>query len=324
MLRRHLSPNRLTLILSGWIVALLITRAFSQDHVTETWRTNLLGVSTVEALLSKGNPDPNTLASDIRSSCPGFMAGSWAVSDSQLIPEQRMQLLNQLTACWSPERAQLLASWQISTLWSLGRYAEACDSAVTVDAPDRLLELALLASETGNWKAVETSLECIPRFQTGVAWVSPYIVAQLYNRIGQQHELMGWTDRAIAAYDAAARWYPVVWSDPYLHKAALLVKQGRDGDVIQWLQDGLVQSTDATATFNLWDALGDYWQHRGHIADALCAYQTAAGLVDRVPEQDLPASRRAGLRDKINSLDDSAAAECFELFPLLKAVAQRP
>lgn len=287
-------------------------------------QTNLQSLATLGTLMRKETPDLGISQPVLENSCSDYVTTIrtvYTVQYQRLPSQQKLRLLEDLRVCWPPERWPLLAAWTSESQWALGQYDDVCNTLIAMKAPDKLLELAQQSAEAGNWPAVEMSLSCVTRFPADGPWVSPFIVAPLYNRIGQHYEERGDVKQAIAAYDAAARWYPVVWADPYIRKAALLWQQGAEQEVIQWLVDGVSRSTDVTATFYLWRELGNYWERQGNLEDAICAYGNALHILDQVPPQNASTGTREQLQVQIHRLRATQVGECFRQFPQLQ-VAQ--
>jgi tetratricopeptide (TPR) repeat protein len=183
-----------------------------------------------------------------------------------------------------------------------------------------MLALAEKSSTAGDWTAVALYLDCLPRLAPGEAWISPWIVAKLYFGLGQHLEEAQAVDAAIAAFDAAASWYPMVWAAPYQAEAQLLWQQGNQEQAIRLLVDAVSRSTEPTASFQLWRQLGLFWTQSDNGVDALCAYQKAAALLDRLPPGNVSDSGRRALMADLNTLQQSVVpASCFAGYPALNA-----
>lgn len=317
----ELRSRRLQWVLVFCIIAILVLMMLRIENLSRKLETNTWGLRTVGALFRGETPDPGIVATILAGSCAdhALMIGTFFTTQYRgLPPEQKLQLLQRFKECLPSDRQLLLAVWTSDAQWALGDYEDVCDIMIALDAPSKLLGLARHSASAGDWRAVEAALDCVQRFDPERAWVSPFIVSPLYNGLGQQYELAGDVDRAMTAYDSAARWYPVVWADPYSRKAKLLWMQGAKSTAIKWLVEGVSRSTDATATLYLWRELAHYWEQQGDLEDAACAYRNAEQLVDLVPAQNITASDRQELEMQIGKFSEVRPEQCFVQYPELR------
>lgn len=284
------------------------------------WKTNVSGVDTLNRLFSGQLADRAVSEVALEESCSNYVAAIEVFESpgfQALTSESKLHLLKRYNDCLEEERRPLLARWMGDPMWSQGRYDEVCDLLVFVNSPDKLLRLGQQAVQEANWSAVESVLNCIPRFDPNVSWVSPFIVSQLYFALGDHFDQIGAINKAIAAFDNSTRWFPVVWSSPYMKKAGLLWDQGDRRGAIDWLVNGVAHSSDVTATYNLWRALGEYWQELGELDSAYCAYLNALGLIEVVPPENVSPVDRTALTEVVRQLSSEAPAKCFEQYPVL-------
>jgi tetratricopeptide (TPR) repeat protein len=294
----------------------------------------LWGVAVLLLLLHSGTPaaksrlNGQSLAllvsaesAESAAACPDYittLAQMRTPRFATLDAQAQLDWLLAASRCWSPERLPLLAPLTSERQWVLGQYEPVCDLLLAHQAPDRLLRLATADADSGKWEGVEAGLGCIGRFPADGAWVSPFLVAPLYNRLGQQYEADGRFSAAITAWEAAGDWYPVVWADPYLRKSDLLHRTGNEAGAIATLVDAVSRSTDATATFYLWRALRDLWQEAGNLADAACAADRALAVMAAVPLENLPLTQQEQFRTQRMALPEPDATFCFEAWPGLQ------
>ncbi|MDW8317199.1 MAG: hypothetical protein RMN53_05020 [Anaerolineae bacterium] len=303
------------------LVSLSLFAILYADTVAAIWKANRVNVNNLGHLMLMELPNRNVLETMAVDSCVEYSTTIALLRTAEfrgLPPEQQLQLLNQMVSCQRPERRSLLTPWVVVTKWNMARHGEVCERLLALNAPHRLVELAQDSLTKGDWESVEAALECVQRFPPDGAWVSPFIVSQLYYSLGQHFEDADEIAKALGAYDAAARWYPVVWSAPYTRKAALLWRSGAQAEAVDWLVDGLVRSTDVTATFYLWRELGKYWQQQGNLNDAACAYRNAAALANHVPPQNVTPRELDQLRAELSALGTPPATACFRGYPQLQ------
>lgn len=283
------------------------------------WSLNRQAVAAAKEIIAE--PEVGATPDAMPAACADYPSGLRSLHGESLSPAQILQRTENLAACWPPERAALLTKWRAEALWALGRHREVCRELAAVSAAPTMLSLAERSAKSEDWDAVATYLECLPALASREAWISPWNVARLYFGLGQHLEEKQDTDGAIAAYGAAAAWHPTVWAAPYQRKAQLLWGRGDHQSAINLLVDALARSTDATASFHLWRALGQFWNQQGDRVNALCAYQKAADLMDRLPAGNLTEDSRSALLRELEALR-SAAAEtrpCFSDYPALQA-----
>jgi tetratricopeptide (TPR) repeat protein len=306
------------LLLLAGLAALFVPRPFGVPILANAWRVNRHALEATKRLVAE--PTTDVAAEAMPASCPDYPAGLPFLYQSGLSPAEALQRVEQLSACWPRERAALLSGWRADALWALGRHQEVCDSLAAVSAAPRMLALAEKSSKVEDWNAVGVYLNCLPKLVLGDTWISPWIVAKLYFGLGQHLERNQAVGEAIAAYDAAASWYPTVWAAPYQAEAKLLWRQGKQEQAVQLLVDAVSRSTDPTASFQLWRQLGQFWTQLDDRVDALCAYQKAAALADRLPAGNLSESGRRGLMQDLDALQKSTnPGACFASYAALQA-----
>jgi tetratricopeptide (TPR) repeat protein len=300
------------------IAALFAPAPPGAPSLTSAWRVNRHALETARELI--GQTGTETAAGAIAAACPDYPTGLRALYQPSLSPVEVLQRVEKLAACWPPERAALLTGWRATALWELGRHQEVCEELAAAGAAPRMLSLAEKSSAAGDWTAVAVYLDCLPKLAPGDAWVSPWIVAKLYFGLAQHLEEAQAVDDAIDAFDAAAYWYPTVWAAPYVAEAELLWQQRNREQAIRLLADAVSRSTDRTASFQLWRQLGLFWTQSNNGVDALCAYQKAAALLDKLPPGNVNDSGRRALVADLNALQQSVVpASCFADYPELNA-----
>jgi tetratricopeptide (TPR) repeat protein len=313
---RAISLGVALLVLVG-LAALLVSLPSGTSVLIDALRVNRHALEATKRLVSAPAAGPE--AGAIPATCPDYPTGLQLMHQSGLTPAETLERTDRLAACWPPERAALLAGWRAGALWALGRHQEVCDSLAAVNAAPRMLALAEQSAGAEDWAAVRVYLDCLPRLAGGDAWISPWIVAQLYFGLGQHLERNQALGPAIAAYHAAASWYPTVWATPYQAEAKLLWQQGRNEQAVSLLVDAVSRSTEPSASFQLWRQLGQYWVQRNNNVDALCAYRRAAALVDRLPAGNLSENGRRGLLQEVDVLENAIGEghQCFDGYPML-------
>jgi len=314
--------SRLRLTAVAFFCTILLLSAAQVNAVAGKLQANIRNLIVLDALVHNNSSDKAVVSATLVHRCPDYVTaiGELQSADyANLTPEQQLNVHQRYADCLPSARWSLLAMWSAETQWNVGLYNSVCDSLVSIGAADKLLRLAQQSAEAGKWEAVESALVCVHRFNSSAVWVSPYIVSALYFRLGEHYEQVGDSEQALAAYDSAARWYPVVWAAPMIGKARLLWKQGERPDAIQHLVDGVSHSSDVTATFYLWRELGDYWQQQGDNTDAVCAYRKALEIVDQVPSQNAGAGERERLQVQVESLDAAVPDTCFRQYPQIPA-----
>jgi len=290
---------------------------------TNLWEihANIANLQSLNVILWPSASNHTAAAPMADMQCSGYVTEIGALYSDQyqsLTPQEKLRILSHIRECLPPERQPLLAYWASDAEWVLGRYDAVCDSLVTLMAVDKLLDLAAQAAQAGNWSAVEAGLTCIDRFPTDDLWISPYIVGPIYFRLGQNYEGSDSVEQAIAAYGEAARWYPVVWAEPYIAKANLLWQADAKQEAIRWLVDGVSKSTDVTATFNLWRELGHYWVQQGQLKDAACAFSSALQIIAEVPPQNLAVGTHEHIQQELDRIGALPSSRCFESYPQLR------
>ncbi len=302
------------LLIAG-LAALLIVDGPS---LARAWSLNRQAVTTAKLLAEE--PETGATPEAMPAACPDYPTGLRLLYGGALAPAEVLSRVERLAGCWPPERVALLAGRRAEALWALGRHREACSELAAVSGAPSMLALAERSSRSDDWDAVATYLECLPALASGDTWISPWIVARLYFGLGQHLEKEQDTDGAIAAYNAAGAWHPTVWAAPYQRQAQLLWGRGDHQPAINLLVDALARSTDATAEFHLWRTLGQFWNQRMDQFDALCAYQKAADLMDRLPAGSLTEDSRRALLQELEALQDTAAETrpCFSDYPALQ------
>jgi tetratricopeptide (TPR) repeat protein len=306
------------LLMIAGLAALFVPARPGAPSLANAWRVNRHALETAKELIEQ--PGTERAAGVIAAACPDYPTGLRALYQPSLSPVETLQRVEQLAACWPPERAALLTGWRATALWELGRHREICAELAAVGAAPRMLSLAEKSSAADDWTAVAVYLDCLPKLAPGDAWISPWIVAKLYFGLGQHLEEAQAVDAAIDAFDAAAFWYPTVWAAPYQAEAQLLWQQGNQEQAVRLLVDAVSRSTDQTASFQLWRQLGLFWAQIDNGLDALCAYQKAAALVDRLPAGNVSDSGRRALMADLDALRESVIpAACFANYPVLNA-----
>jgi tetratricopeptide (TPR) repeat protein len=285
--------------------------------------SNLYGVDTIK-YLSATSRDAARLRTSAQSlgGCPPYPAAVAFLKDSRVTTVQKLEFLDTRSGCWAPARPALAAGWRAEVLWELGRDEEACRLLTDLKSAARALEYARQSIEAGNWPRGTAYLQCLEEIVKQGIWVSPWKVAELYQRLGQHYENVGRVDDAIVAYGEASYWHPGVWAMPYVRKAQLLRDQGKTSEAIDWLVAGIPRCTDATSTFYLWQEFGEFMVARGADVDGLCAYQRARDVMDQVPSQNLPDSVRQLTQERLNALTarvGAARSTCFADYPELLA-----
>ena len=142
-------------------------------------------------------------------------------------------------------------------------------------------------------------MRCVDNIAKLGVWVSPWWVAELYQRLGQHYDDNGEVNDAIAAYDKASNWHPDVWATPYVRKAQLLWGQKKTDEAIDWIVAGIPRCKNATSAFYLWLELGEMMVAQAADVNGLCAYEKASDVMDQVPSQNLPDSLRQQTKEKL-------------------------
>lgn len=321
----HLASRRKALYLVTAIVLTLTlvgsARGFPRQFAAFAANLNAVNIIKYLSTTSQNETRPQASVGSL-ADCPVYPLTAATLQDARTAAAQRLEILNTRSWCWATARPTLAIGWRATLLGELGRDEEACKLLTDLKSTDGALAYARQSIDVGNWLSGKVYLRCVDEIAKLGMWVSPWRVAELYQRLGQHFEDVDQVDDAIAAYGEASYWHPGVWAMPYLRKAQLLWGQGKTVEAIDWLIAGIPRSTDATSAFYLWRELGEFMVARGAASDGLCAYQKARDVMDQVPSQNLPDTARQLTQERLYALAVQAGAAgspCFEDYPELRA-----
>ncbi len=250
--------------------------------------------------------------------CPDYLSSVAFLRKAELQPDEVLAFLDRWSTCWPAERRSLLAYQMLDSLASAGEIERVCRQLVPLQAVTKLLDFTEEAEADGRWQDVQGYLACLEVSNWGNVWISPWRVAVLYQRLGQHLEIEGATQHAVEAYRQAGDRHPGVWAMPIIQGASLLWRQDKRDEAIDWLVNAIARNPDASAGFEIWSQLAEYWNAQDDTVNSRCAYQEAASLTKKLPQQDL-----TGIDQRLQELAEiSPAIEpevCFLDYPILRA-----
>ena len=215
---------------------------------------------------------------------------------------ENYETLDSFIECWPQERRKLATFWQVTAAHNQDQYGQVCDLLLEVGAAPKLLEIAERAADDENWDSVVIYLDCVQGFNSPGQWVSPYIVAQLYYKLGIHYKQIADFNKALDSFHKAAAAYPVIWHAPYIEGAQLYEQNGQQIDAINWLSAAISNTDDPTALFYLWQELGLLWLGLKEEQKALCSIAEALNIVDEIPEQNITKQARIQLEEQYTDL----------------------
>lgn len=209
-------------------------------------------------------------------------------------------------ANFSRGRQMILRVHQAELSWRLGAHEYACQQLESLNAKPQIIQLAQRSAHQKDMEITALYLDCFNRSSVGTS----HSIAMLYRDLALYYQTQGMSDKVFWAYSQAAKFYPGVWSEPYIVQADMLWQRGQRLETIQLLQDALSRSTTATATFQLARALGLRLEETGQFCAAYCAIQQALQVERGVSLNNAPESWRVDLRQRLARLKDVISPSC--------------
>lgn len=238
-------------------------------------------VNLARVIVPGTDADPQHLP--LSTGCQDYIQAMVWLKEEVLAPDQLAAAAERWSSCWPDNRKRLLQAQLVGAMASLGQWDDICLELSSVQAVDRLLTMVEQAADDDKWEVVSLLLVCLEQTDWGDAWVSPWRMAILYQRLGQQLEYQQDLQPALDAYQSAANWHPGVWAMPYLQAASVLWRQDRRPEAVNLLAAALGRSPDNNAAFQLWYQLAEYLALQGKADDSTCAFHQAANLAAYAP-----------------------------------------
>ena len=286
----------------GWIL-LTATVILSVARLMPAVQTNLVNTQALRGEMTAYLPPAyGNTSSQAAVSCASYPAIALYFRDSRINPAEGLRRMTDVKACLSEQRARLLTPAQAEYLWSLDRHAEVCQALQAVQAGSRLVDLIKRSFDKNDLTATEEYLGCLEGSFTNPSSISPFTVAGIYYDLGRHYEQVGNALRAIDYYDLAGKRYPVTWAAPIIARSNLLWDNGNQAIAITSILDGLGRTSDVTASFYLWLQLAALREKQKDNDNALCAYQHAGDLYDKVPRTNTNDRQLSEIMNHITAL----------------------